>query len=1358
MDSYTKRYNRRANTNSRKNYRNESLESYDYILNTDIWYQSHLIPKTGENLTTVMNLANNATYASIVRKHNLLQLSAITGSQNCFFHESFKSCIPEYFTASRDYRVRIYDSNDNEITRVNYDIDYSAGVLMINATATQIASLFGSSAPKVSFWKYIGGTMEDIFVLIDTLVRKAGDFVDGVLIFDDVDSGINITECAVFSPYEGSTFYNDIDMNSYSINSIRNLEFRGETGIRIASAGNQENINIGYGNGYGSQDCIIIGNSASVGNTSSIGAVVIGSYAKRFNNNAYTIIGHGAGNTLASISDGDIIFGSVNKDLIRANVADAHFSPSSNSAVDLGLALRRWKSIYSDELFCSYIEPSGIDTGVTVGGDFTVYGDFTVLGEQVIMNTQTVEIEDNILRINKNLSGLPPADLTSGIEINRGTSPDYFFLFRELDDSFVIGEASSLQKVATREDNPLNNALTFWDDSEKKIATNANLTYTDSVFTVGAPVLTLNAAQSGTPATNLFTGIEFARGSGDKFRLMHSEEISSLIYGTVATPSLVLTTSGQIWNNRIPIWDSSTHKVTSNADLTYENSKLNANALLISGLTASKFVATDANKNLVSRDLLLSDIDTTTTVLSCAGLILSDGADTRIPYFNSSKRFITNSSFTYANSKLNTNAMLISGLTASKFVATDANKNLISRDIIIGDIDISTAVLSCEGITLSDGVPGQIPFFNPSKRLMSFSSLTYDNSRLNTNALAISGLTANKFVATNSDELLVSRDIVIGDIPFSGSNITMNSLTLQDHIDNGVLYFDSNGLLRSNALYKYTDSLLTLGGPMITLNTILTGAPSTGLITGIDFERGTSENYRLAFYETDDTLRFGALSELRLIPTVPTTMPANSIPIWDSTNKVFTSNANLTYASSRLNANSIMVSGLTASKFVATDSNDVLVSRDIVPADINFSSTTLTVGGLINNAGVDTRIPFYDSSKILTSSDTFHFTSGRLNAPAITTTGSAYFGNFNWANRVPPMNIGINNSTTAYAVNTDPTDTRRIALYTLENTGVSASINIGFDISPQSTFLSSRCMGDLRFRRPLGEYRLGIFTFSAMTSSTDYSDLLHIGTSSSFPNGSLSVGSSTPATILANGRLTIANTTASSSTTSGCATFAGGIGVNGASVIREPTTIGRTTFRANNQLWYINEETSNWHGFRFGVPAGSTPRVYFGDLNGTTNTTIYAGGYVPFSGCHVVKNVGPELSEADIGKLFMLDGTNYKPTEILNGYANGRLCDQEMSKAVYGVICDANYLDQDGNSNGEVLLLSVGEGGCLVHDDSGTVDIECGDILVSRADGYARKLEDSEFTVQTLKYTVGRARETYSGPSPYLLHISLMCG
>lgn len=241
------------------------------------------------------------------------------------------------------------------------------------------------------------------------------------------------------------------------------------------------------------------------------------------------------------------------------------------------------------------------------------------------------------------------------------------------------------------------------------------------------------------------------------------------------------------------------------------------------------------------------------------------------------------------------------------------------------------------------------------------------------------------------------------------------------------------------------------------------------------------------------------------------------------------------------------------------------------------------------------------------------------------------------------------------------------------------------------------------------------------------------------------------------GILAIANTQSASSRTSGCARFAGGIGVQGTSYLGRTHTTGQVEFQTS-QYWTMTSSSSNWHNWRFGVPAGNNPRVYFANVDGTTNVNVYAGSFTPFSGCHVVKNVGPELTEADIGKLFMLDGTKYKPTEVLNGYANGRLCDQDMSKAVYGVICDVHYLDKDGNNNGEVLLLSVGEGGCLVHDDSGIVNIECGDILVSRADGYARKLEDSEFTAQTIKYTVARARETYSGPSPYLLHISLMCG
>jgi hypothetical protein len=415
----------------------------------------------------------------------------------------------------------------------------------------------------------------------------------------------------------------------------------------------------------------------------------------------------------------------------------------------------------------------------------------------------------------------------------------------------------------------------------------------------------------------------------------------------------------------------------------------------------------------------------------------------------------------------------------------------------------------------------------------------------------------------------------------------------------------------------------------------------------------------------------------------------------------------------------------------------------------NYSNSSMIFSSVDNTALYSDIVAF---SKNSTTFYTPITSESRIYAPGFTSSG------YNFANRNIPLNIGIDNAASGYVANTDPGDTRRVALFTHKNVGVNQAINLCFDISPEISFATGRCLGDLRFYRSTAGVSSGQFLFSGYNTANQYRDWLNIAENSSFPNGSLSVGSSTPATISSSGALTIANTTNATSTTTGSATFAGGIGAGGKSFIREATLDDRTTFSANNQYWYISEATSNWHGFRFSVPAGNTPRVYFGNLDGTTNTTIYAGGYVPFSGCHIAKNIGPALTSSDVGKLFKLDGTLHKPTEILNGYCNGRLCDQDMSKAVYGIICDANYLDQDGNDNGEVLLLSVGEGGCLVHDDSGTVNIECGDILVSRADGYARKLEDSEFTAQTIKYVVARARETYNGPSPYLLHVTVECG
>ena len=67
-------------------------------------------------------------------------------------------------------------------------------------------------------------------------------------------------------------------------------------------------------------------------------------------------------------------------------------------------------------------------------GSVSIAGDLTVNGTQTILNTETLEIEDNILLLNKNVSGAPTLD--AGFEVNRGTEANVFVTYDEGDNNW----------------------------------------------------------------------------------------------------------------------------------------------------------------------------------------------------------------------------------------------------------------------------------------------------------------------------------------------------------------------------------------------------------------------------------------------------------------------------------------------------------------------------------------------------------------------------------------------------------------------------------------------------------------------------------------------------------------------------------------------------------------------------------------------------------------------------------------------------------------------------------------------------------------------------------------------------------
>ena len=102
-------------------------------------------------------------------------------------------------------------------------------------------------------------------------------------------------------------------------------------------------------------------------------------------------------------------------------------------------------------------------------GDATVKGNLYVEGNTSILNTNVVEIEDNILLLNRLETGAGVTLNQSGIEIERGSLENYRIVYNESSKTFRAGPISSTQPVVFREDTPLNNGIMVWNSTSNII-------------------------------------------------------------------------------------------------------------------------------------------------------------------------------------------------------------------------------------------------------------------------------------------------------------------------------------------------------------------------------------------------------------------------------------------------------------------------------------------------------------------------------------------------------------------------------------------------------------------------------------------------------------------------------------------------------------------------------------------------------------------------------------------------------------------------------------------------------------------------------------------------------------------------
>lgn len=110
--------------------------------------------------------------------------------------------------------------------------------------------------------------------------------------------------------------------------------------------------------------------------------------------------------------------------------------------------------------------------GLTLG-NITIKGNVTQEGDTFISQAETVEINDNLLLINKGEVGAGVTKGIAGIEIDRGTLLNYQIVFDESDKRFKAGEVGNIWPLALRDEETsmTDGMFVTWDSATKRLKT-----------------------------------------------------------------------------------------------------------------------------------------------------------------------------------------------------------------------------------------------------------------------------------------------------------------------------------------------------------------------------------------------------------------------------------------------------------------------------------------------------------------------------------------------------------------------------------------------------------------------------------------------------------------------------------------------------------------------------------------------------------------------------------------------------------------------------------------------------------------------------------------------------------------------
>lgn len=174
-------------------------------------------------------------------------------------------------------------------------------------------------------------------------------------------------------------------------------------------------------------------------------------------------------------------------DRIKALEGDTHVQNTDIGTTSQTFQLQMGKpgnKIKNEDAAVSVRNAADTDYVNFIAKNATFKGDLIVEGQSFVTEAETVEIKDNILLLNKGEAGSGVTKGMAGLQIDRGTEPDFQILFVESDRRFKAGEEGNLQCLALRDDdgNMLDGMFTTWDSATHRLKTTNIIPSTRKLF------------------------------------------------------------------------------------------------------------------------------------------------------------------------------------------------------------------------------------------------------------------------------------------------------------------------------------------------------------------------------------------------------------------------------------------------------------------------------------------------------------------------------------------------------------------------------------------------------------------------------------------------------------------------------------------------------------------------------------------------------------------------------------------------------------------------------------------------------------------------------------------------------------